>query len=366
MKKILTTLMAMIILFTGFLSANAATTGDAELKLKSSVSSAKKGDKFKVDIMLKNPSAKKIISVRSWLGYDTKSLKAVSIDTKDSDFTLAAPGEDEASSSEGRIKIGRSNTSGGVVKTETTVATVNFEVITSSSGNSKISFYDYQVSELGHTSVNIIESGFPLNILAKEPDSITVSLNSDSAVVSKPTTKTPVKTPAKIPITNVVPLVVPTQVVGVGGTPSVVVGILRPTNLKVNTGSGYVDLKWDSSVDITRVGFNIYYGKTSGQYTRRRSINDVNSFRLTGLNNNETYYFAVTAYDTNNKESDYSNEVGVIINKPLSSTNPFNTLFQNTVANIPGQPQNGPLVGWLIFSAAGLGGAIVFKKKKTN
>jgi hypothetical protein len=112
------------------------------------------------------------------------------------------------------------------------------------------------------------------------------------------------------------------------------------------------------------MGFNIYYGKTSGQYTRRRSVGEVASYRLDGLMNNETYYFAVTAYDQFNRESDYSNEVGIIVNQPLSSTSPFAGLLQQLAARIPAQPQNGPLVGWLVFSAIGLSATILFGRRK--
>ena len=355
MKKLITTLTAIVIILSGIVPTYAAATKDAELMLKSSVTSAKKGDKFKVDIVLKNPSANKIISVRSWLTYDAKSLKATGIDTKSSLFTLSAPGEDTVASSEGRVKIGRSNISGGVTKTETTVASVNFEVIAATAATSKISFYDYQVSELGHASVNIIDSGFPLNILSKKPAELSITLN--PGVIAAPTVTTPpvVTTTTSTPVT--------TLNTNIGGGTSVIT-LKRPTNLKVNTGSGYVDLKWDGTTDLYRSGFNIYYGQVSGQYSRRRVIGNLTSYRLSGLTNNQTYYFAVTAYDSNNKESDYSNEVGVIVNQPLSSTHPFATLFQKTVASIPLQPQNGPLVGWFIFSAAGLGGAVVFGRKK--
>ncbi len=320
--------------------------------------------------------------MRSWLSYDSKALKATSIVTKDSKFTLAAPGEDTISAGENQIKIGRSNISGGVTEKETTVATINFEAIATSKTSSKISFYDYQITELGHTSVNIIEAGFPLNVLAKAPESITISLNPAGAYTTTTNTNTGAITSAststktttdnttsntasqtKVAVTN------PSTKSSTASSNNVVsLGLARPTNLKVNTGSGYVDLKWDITSDSSRIGFNIYYGKTSGQYTRRRNISNVNTYRLSGLNNNETYYFAVTAYDKSNNESNYSNEVGVIINKPLSSTNPFATLLQKTVTKIPSQPQNGPLVGWLIFSAAGFAGATVFgcKKRKNN
>ncbi|MDH5596556.1 MAG: hypothetical protein OEY44_00505, partial [Candidatus Peregrinibacteria bacterium] len=92
----------------------------------------------------------------------------------------------------------------------------------------------------------------------------------------------------------------------------------------------------------------------------------VHQYRIDGLHNNEVYYFAVTAYDAQSRESDYSDEVAVIINVPLSSTSPWEEFQNNLLANIPVTPQNGPLVGWLAFSAFGLGGTLAFRKKRIS
>lgn len=324
--------------------------GDAELMLKPSVAQASKDQEFTVDVVLKNPSAQNVISVRSWLTYDPMVLEAVAIDTSASLFNLAAPGEDTISAAEGRVKIGRSNISGGVADAETKVAVVQFKVKAAYAGKTTISFYDYQVSELGHTSANIIDQGFPLNILGKAPDKLVMDLNPGGAVV--PATPAPVVVPTT-----------PAPVIGVGG-PGFAADLARPTNLMANTGSGYIDLQWFAPSDPARVGFNIYYGQSSGLYTRRRTVGNLNAFRLDGLTNNQAYYVAVTAFDQLNRESDYSNEVGIIVNQPLSSTAPFATAFDQNYRNIPQQPQNGPLVGWLAFSSVGLSAAILFGRKR--
>ncbi|MFC1734452.1 hypothetical protein ACFL6I_29490 [candidate division KSB1 bacterium] len=342
-------IMVFLILIFGY-SLVVAQGGDAELMLKPSKLEAVKDDEITVDIVLKNPSRQKVISVRSWLSFDPTALEATSINTSNSPFTLSAPGEDMVSMGEGRVKIGRSNITGGFGNPETTVATVSFRVLATSATNATIDFYDYQVSELGHTSVNIIDQGFPLNILSRAPESIQLNLNAGVTPPPPPTTTTTLPPPI-------------TPTTDLGGQ-SLNTALMRPMDLKANTGAGYVDLKWGAAQDSSRMGFNIYYGKTSGQYTRRRTTGNFDNYRLDGLNNNETYYFAVTAYDQFNRESDYSNEVGVIINQPLSSTSPFATMLQQTIARIPVQPQNGPLVGWLIFSSIGLGAAIVFGRKK--
>ena len=353
-KSLLKSLLAVTLLLAG--TGVALAEGDAELMLKPSATQVSQGQEFTVDIMLKNPSQQNVISVRSWLSYDPMALQATALDTKDSVFNLAAPGEDDISASEGKVKIGRSNISGGVSDTEVKVATVHFQVQSALVGKTTLSFYDYQVSELGHTSVNIIDGGFPLNILGKEPDKLEIQLNPGGA--SAPVIPAPVTTP----VTPSAPVVAPDY--GIGGNVAFASELVRPLNLKANTGSGTIDLAWDAAYDPARVGFNLYYGKTSGQYARRRTLGSANAFRLDGLSNNEAYYLSITAFDQLNRESDYSNEVGILVNQPLSSTAPFESAFDQTYQRIPQQPQNGPLVGWLLFSAAGLSAALLFGKKR--
>ncbi len=351
MKTALKQLAILTILFLGVSLVYAVS--DATLELRPSVTEAQNGDEFTVDIVLKNPSQQSVISVRSWLTYDPAKVQAVNIDSSDSSFTLAAPGEDQISHEEGRVKIGRSNITGGVTESETTVATVRFKVLEAYESTAAIGFYDYQSSELGHTSVNIIEEGFPSNILKEAPESVDIRLNAGAGAAPAPEPE---------PIPEPEPTSQPEPTLGIGG--GFAADLARPVNLKAHTGSGYVDLKWQAEVDAARAGFNVYYSKQSGTYTRHRTLGNVGSARIEGLMNNETYYFAVTAYDQNNRESDYSNEVGIIVNQPLSSTSPFEGLLSQMSARVPSQPQNGPLTGWLAFCAAGVAGTLVFGRKK--
>ena len=321
--------------------------GNAELELHSLVDTVYPGDEFAVEIILKNPGQQKVISVRTWLEYNQAELEGLKIDTEDSLFTLSAPGEDQISQEEGQVKIGRSNISGGVSDAEVKIATVHFRVKNAQTNKIIIKPYDYQVTELGHTSVNIIEQGFPVNILSEEPEDIQITF------------------PGATGTGSINPLDANDLASDIGGSDQLpAVNLIRPTNLKVNTGFGYAELKWDMAINPERFGYNVYYGRTSGQYTRRRTVGNVDRYRIDGLNNGEIYYFAITAYDQHQRESDYSDEVGVIINQPLSSTAPFASVLQATFGKIPMHPQNGPLVGWLIFSAAGLSGTILFKRKK--
>lgn len=327
--------LGLLISSASFLPHAYAQAAGATLEILPSAVQANAGDEWMVDVILKNPGLQNVISVRSWLEYDSNLLEGLSIDAEGSPFTLSAPGETEFSPEEGYVKIGRSNISGGFNQAEAKVATLHFKVKATDAVNAQLKPYDFQTTELGHMSVNIIDDGFPVNILSAEPQTVVVGLNG-SAVGGEP---------VQSPQTDMA-------------------NLARPVNLKITTGSGYVDLKWDKGSDEGLSGYNLYYGKTSGQYSRRRTLGLTDAYRLDGLNNDEVYYFAITAYDGQNKESDYSDEVAIVVNKPRSSTSPFEPYTSSKLSEVPTQPQNGPLAGWLGFSALGLGGTLAFRKKQ--
>ena len=338
MKKTITLISAVFILLVSLnLALAVAQEQDVTIEYRTTSASAKAGDEVTVEVVLKNPDRQKIISVRSWMEYNPAHLEGLAVDTTESLFTLSAPGEDRFEPENNWVKIGRSNISGGASEPETVVAKVKFRVKTTSGVTTAIKPYDYQVSELGHVSVNIIEQGFPVNVLAHEPDDLLIALN--GGISAQPFV------PAPTPV-------VPT-----------VSSLVRPTGLKANTDSGYVDLIWDAPLDLSRAGYYVYYGKTSGQYSRRRTVGNVTQTRVEGLPNGETYYFAVTAYALSDAESDYSDEVGVIVGEPLSSTSPFPGMLEAMLNRLPEQPANGPLAWWLLFSAFGLSGTLLFRKK---
>jgi len=88
-------------------------------------------------------------------------------------------------------------------------------------------------------------------------------------------------------------------------------------NLVAYPGDGEVSLEWDMATDNVGVtGYNIYYGLDSvsedgGSYTLGPiEVDDNISYTVDGLENNVTYYFALTALDAMGNESEYySNEV---------------------------------------------------------
>ena len=72
-------------------------------------------------------------------------------------------------------------------------------------------------------------------------------------------------------------------------------------------------LGWDRSADPTVAGYSVYCGTNSGQYTLRVDASNQTAAKLTNLQEGITYYFAITAYDTNGVESALSPEVSFIV-----------------------------------------------------
>ncbi len=94
-------------------------------------------------------------------------------------------------------------------------------------------------------------------------------------------------------------------------------GISGTDNLTVTasttTGSAIVSLSAptrnaDGTPLTDLAGYRVYYGTSSGNYSKMIDIGNVLTYTINNLVSG-TYYFAVTAYDSQNLESSYSNEV---------------------------------------------------------
>lgn len=84
-----------------------------------------------------------------------------------------------------------------------------------------------------------------------------------------------------------------------------------PTN---GNGAGEAVLAWDPPASASGLaGYRIYYGTNSGTYLQSPGqgvpVTNGSTYTVTGLQTATTYYFAVTAYDSLNNESGFSNEV---------------------------------------------------------
>jgi hypothetical protein len=68
-------------------------------------------------------------------------------------------------------------------------------------------------------------------------------------------------------------------------------------------------LAWDSNDDPGLAGYIVYYGTQSRYYDYDVDVGNYNSVTISGLVEDVTYYFAVTAYDAEGNESGFSQEI---------------------------------------------------------
>ena len=69
-----------------------------------------------------------------------------------------------------------------------------------------------------------------------------------------------------------------------------------------------VTLEWDANSEPNISVYNVYYGKSTRDYDVTLDVGNWTSVTIADLEDNETYYFAVTAYNTDGDESGYSSE----------------------------------------------------------
>ncbi|WDT74099.1 MAG: fibronectin type III domain-containing protein [Candidatus Manganitrophus sp.] len=78
-------------------------------------------------------------------------------------------------------------------------------------------------------------------------------------------------------------------------------------------------LIWDPSPDADVVGYELYYGTGSGQYSESVDVGNTTSYTLS-VTTPGTHYFAVTAYKLGHHESGFSNEVSKEMNGAASAS----------------------------------------------
>lgn len=105
-----------------------------------------------------------------------------------------------------------------------------------------------------------------------------------------------------------------------------------------------VTLNWDSQGGAAVVGYKIYYGTTSHNYTQMLVVSNITSTTISELACNTTYYFVATAFDDNGNESDFSNETSFVatsetmtVAATMTSTTISSGQFGFTVSGVLGR-----------------------------
>ena len=78
-------------------------------------------------------------------------------------------------------------------------------------------------------------------------------------------------------------------------------------------GATDVSLAWDPSTSPNISGYKLYIGNAPRTYNDSITLGNQTTYTVTGLDSG-TWYFTVTALDTNGNESNFSNEVSQTIN----------------------------------------------------
>jgi hypothetical protein len=83
-----------------------------------------------------------------------------------------------------------------------------------------------------------------------------------------------------------------------------------------------ITLAWDANSEPDVAGYNVYWGTASGVYTHLDDAHHQTTEELTNLNFGVQYYFAVTAYNEDGLESDFSAEISAIAGLPIPTPSP--------------------------------------------
>jgi len=104
----------------------------------------------------------------------------------------------------------------------------------------------------------------------------------------------------------------------------------NPTDLCVAGEETYIFLDWFANIEEDVMGYNVYCSTTSGSgytlvATTTAGTDTECEYRDYSVSADITYYYVVTAFDTSNNESGYSNWVGSELNNPHFTYDPKNT-----------------------------------------
>ena len=103
-----------------------------------------------------------------------------------------------------------------------------------------------------------------------------------------------------------------------------------------------VTLEWDPNSEPDLAGYRIFVGQSSGNYQFWEDAGNQTSYTVANLQRGTTYYFAATAYDIYNNESDFSQEVSCTIpfSEPASSPSASSSTAVSSLSTTPPAPSS--------------------------
>ena len=304
------------------------------------------GDTLDMDLIVHNPSNQPIGRIRAWLQYDPSILRGESIELGDT-LSVPTPGEQNFDEANGIAKIAASSTQPSS-KNPIVVARIKMTVLATPSNVTPIRF-DVSGGADPHAGIYVKNGNQETNVLPSTVGHLVVKLDgaapggedtttenpTDQGLFPTDTTSstgtTPLATssvasqsfpPAPLFGMEALPTSAPSSA-GSTTAPSTFTA-LQVQNLRATTEETSIYLAWDALPSSELVGYNVYYGTVSGRYIQRRAVNKgATTLTLRGLMPRTAYYIAVRGVNAKNEETQFSQEVGITVGEPSSSTNPL-------------------------------------------
>lgn len=129
-----------------------------------------------------------------------------------------------------------------------------------------------------------------------------------------------------------------------------------------NAQAAEVTLAWDQNPEPDVIGYKIYYGQSSGNYSTTIDVGNYTSCVISGLDIDETYYFVATAY-TSDDESGYSDEISYTVpggnNPPTANAGPDQVVDEGIIVTLDGSNSSDPDDGIASYQWIQTGGTAV-------
>lgn len=312
------------------------------------------GDTLDMDLIVRNPTGAGIRRVRAWLAYDPSILSGDSV-TIDPSFTMPSPDEQAFSATDGYIKIGASTDSpqsGPLI----VVARIVMHILPTNAEQTVISTYTTKDDVTGESVVIAVTGGQEQNLLHAPLSALLVRLTGTgiSSSSQRPVehAASSARSSAQSSSRGKVSSAASSSVSA--SAKNSLFTQLQVLALRVTTEGTSAYLSWDALKSAEVVGYNVYYGTISGQYIQRRGVDKLSTtLTIHDLVPGTRYYFAVRAVNAAGQETEFSQEVAVVIGQPETSTAPL-------LASVTQGPQGkAPKTGGTVAGKAGAPSAIL-------
>jgi len=288
----------------------------------------KPGDELDMDLVLINPGEKDIDRFRAWIAYDPSALEGVEL-TVSNDYPVPTPGENVFAPEEGYIKVSGTAQSPRNGK-EIVVARIRMRASAPRSDGTPLTYFDPSGTSESKTGAFYKEGTTETNALVPNPGYLfvrfdTAGLAQSSSSTGDTSTQSSVQTESSSSSSSTAGISSASSSSSTAPViPSTVFTMLQVQGLRVTTEGSSVFLAWDPLPSAELVGYNVYYGTTTGQYIQRRGVDSAaTTLTIRALPVGTTYYFAVRGVNGRDQETEFSQEVGISVGNPRTSTSPL-------------------------------------------